>query len=584
LPPTVVVEREEMGVQAIDRFNSALRATADPHVSDHSGVRPLPHGQRGATGPVMPPDEPDSLREYLGVLVRHKIVIAVTTLLTLIAALAYSSSQQPEYQASASVLVTQGGAASILSDVPSLATNNDPARLAATHVNLARLPIVARRTIVAAGLDESAGAFLGRASVTAEPDADILRFSVSDPIGDQAKRLATIYAAQFTKYRNELDLAAIRSTRATITRSLARLADRRQQGSSLYKELSQAAERLDAAEAVQGSAAVVVQPAIGATQVAPTTKRNLALGLVLGLIWGVALAFLIERFDTRVRSREQVETLVALPALGELPKPPDAGGNERRVSMLGRPYGAYAESIRTLRANIEFASVDGAPRTLMVTSAIQAEGKTTVASDLAVAFARSGRKVALVDLDARAPNVGKIFGIEGTFGLVDVVLGREEIERVLTPISWAGVPGARPTVALAGRGRATEAQAEPEPQRGGAQLHVLTLGTRRPHDPADFVGSNAVRQVVGELTETHDLVIIDAPPLIPVSDARSISEYVDAALIVCRLGTVRKPHLRTIRRIVPVLPARVFGVAVTGVPALPGYGYSPPPGEEDGRT
>jgi tyrosine-protein kinase len=299
----------------------------------------------------------------------------------------------------------------------------------------------------------------------------------------------------------------------------------------------------------------------------------------------VALAFLIERFDTRVRSREQVETLVALPALGELPKPPDAGGNERRVSMLGRPYGAYAESIRTLRANIEFASVDGAPRTLMITSAIQAEGKTTVASDLAVAFARSGRKVALVDLDARAPNVGKIFGIEGSFGLVDVVLGREEIERVLIPISWAGVPGARPTVALAGAGRATEGQAEPDPQRGGgAQLHVLTLGTRRPHDPADFVGSNAVRQVVGELTETHDLVIIDAPPLIPVSDARSISEYVDAALIVCRLGTVRKPHLRTIRRIVPVLPARVFGVAVTGVPALPGYGYSPPPGEEDGRA
>ena len=577
-----------MGVQAMDRLNSALRATADPHVPDHSGVRPLPHSQRGATGAMLPPDEPDSLREYLGVLARHKLVIAVTALLTLIAAAAYSTSQQAKYEASASVLVTQGGAASIVSDIPSLATNNDPARIAATHVNLARLPIVARRTVTAAGLNESAGAFLGRASVAAEPDADILRFTVSDPVADQAKRLATIYAAQFTKYRNELDLAAIRSTRATITRSLARLADRGQQDSSLYDELSQAAQRLDAAEAVQGSAAVVVQPAIGATQVAPTTKRNVALGLVLGLIWGVALAFLIERFDTRVRSREQVETLVALPALGELPKPPDPSGKGgRRVSMLGQPYGSYAESIRTLRANIEFASVDGAPRTLMITSAIQSEGKTTVAADLAVAFARSGRKVALVDLDARAPNVGNIFGIEGSFGLVDVVLGRESIDRVLIPISWAGVPGARPTVALASAGRATESQSEADPQRGGAavgQLHVLTLGTRRPHDPADFVGSNAVRQVVDELTETHDLVILDAPPLVPVSDARSISEYVDAALIVCRLGIVRKPHLRTIRRIVPVLPARVFGVAVTGVPALPGYGYPPPPSEEDGRA
>ena len=126
----------------------------------------------------------------------------------------------------------------------------------------------------------------------------------------------------------------------------------------------------------------------------------------------------------------------------------------------------------------------------------------TVASDLAVAFARSGRKVALVDLDARAPNVGKVFGIEGSFGLVDVVLGRENLERVLIPISWAGVPGGRPTVALAGATRGTaEPQPDSDPSRGAAvgQLDVLTLGTRRPHDPADFVGSNAVRQVIADL-------------------------------------------------------------------------------------
>jgi succinoglycan biosynthesis transport protein ExoP len=562
-----------------DRSHSiSLRASADAYPPETGGVRSLPQNQR-MTSSALPPDEPDSLREYLGVLARHKIVIIVSTLLTLIAALAYSTSQAAVYEASASVLVTQGGAASILSDIPSLAPTGDPERLAATHVNLARLPIVARRTVNAAALDESAGEFLGRATVSAEPDADILRFTVGDAVPEQARRLATIYAQQFTRYRNELDLAAIRSTRATITRSLARLAQQGQQGSALYAELRQAVQRLDAAVAVQGSAAVVVQPAISAVQVEPRTKRNVALGIVLGLLWGIALAFLIERFDTRVRSREQVEALVGLPALGEIPQPPASSGQGRRVSMLNQPYGPYAESVRKLRANLEFASVDVAPRTLMVTSAVQGEGKTTLASDLAVAFARSGRKVALCDLDARAPNVARIFGVDGAAGLVDVVMGRESLERALVSISWAGVPGARPTIALAASARTAEFGDVVDTTRGApvvGQLDVLTLGSRRPHDPADFVGSSSVRQVIDSLTASHELVIVDTAPLIPVSDARGVSEYVDAALIVCGLGTVRKPHLRTIRRLVPSLPTRVFGVAVTGAPATPGYGYEPP--------
>jgi Mrp family chromosome partitioning ATPase len=347
----------------------------------------------------------------------------------------------------------------------------------------------------------------------------------------------------------------------------------------VYRELQQAAQRLDAAEAAQGSAAVLVQPAISAAQVGPRVKRNVGLALVLGLFWGVALAFLIERFDTRVRSREQIEALVGLTALGELPRPPSTG-KARQVSMLGQPYGPYAESVRKLRANLEFASIDSAPTTLMVTSAVQGEGKTTVACDLAVAFARSGRKVALCDLDARAPAVGKMFGIETSLGLVDVVMGRQSLEESLVPISWAGVPGARPTIALAAAATSRASVLEPgdiaDPQGNPVvgKLNVLTVGSRQPHDPADFVGSNAVRQVIESLTHSHELVIIDTPPLVPVSDGRTVSEYVESALIVCGIGRVRKPHLRTIRRLLPMIPTRVYGLAVTGVEAGPSYGYA----------
>ena len=563
-----------------------LRASANVDPPHEHGRRPLPRSSR-ALDTEMPAEQPDSLREYLGVVRRHKLVVLACAFVTSLAALVYSIAQDPLYQASAAVLITSGGGAgSILSDIPGLAPTNDPERLAATNVNLARLPIVARQTIKSAGLEESAVAFLGRSSVSAETDADILRFSVNDLNRGEATRLATIYARQFALYRNGLDLQAIRSTRATINRTLARVAQQGQSASALYSELTAAVRRLDAAEAVHGSAAVFIQPATSAPQVRPRTKRNVALGLVVGLLYGFALAFLIERLDTRVRTPAQIEAVVGLPSLGELPMPPDLSKYRRRVAMLYLPHGPYAESVRKLRANLEFASVDGGPRSLMVTSAVPGEGKTTVAADLAVAFARSGKNVALCSLDAHAPGLDRSLGLDTRPGLVDVVLGHESLDRALVSISWSTHPGIEPAVTLAA---ASERHAVGDviinPSKGPVQegrLNVLPFGSRKPHDPGDFVGSTSVRQLVDELAETHDLVIVDTAPLLPVSDARVVSEYVDSALIVCGLKMTRKQNLRSVRRLVSVLPTRVFGVVVTGVPPMSGYGaYS---GQEWGEV
>lgn len=548
-------------------------------------LRP-PRASRVAPAPDLQPiGEPDSLREYLGVLARHKVLITLSALLTTLAALVYSAVQSPLYEASSSVLVTQGGAGSALSEIPGFASTSDPERQAATHLTLARLPLVAQRTIDAADLRESSGVFLGRSAVVTEPDADILHFSVRDGTSDEAQRLATIYAQQFTRYRNELDLKALQATRAAVSRTLAKLSQQGQQGSLLYRELTQDLRRLDAAKAVRGSAAIVVQPAAGTSQVQPQPKRNAALGLVLGLLYGVGIAFLVERFDTRVRTAEQIESLVDLRILGELPPPPQTSPQGRDVSMLHRPHGPYAESVRKLRANLEFAGLGVDLRTLMVTSAVAGEGKTTVAADLAAAFARSGRSVALCDLDARAPTLDRALGLDTQRGLVDVATGRDSLDSVLVEISWAGIPGRVPSIytAHAVADASSEAQAAARGDAGGKSglLHVLTLGSRRPHDPADFVGSSSVRQVVESLAETHDVVIVDTAPLLPVSDAWLISEYVDAALIVSGLATVRKPQLRTIRRMAVTFPTRIVGVVVTGTARVAGAAYGSDVAEAD---
>jgi Mrp family chromosome partitioning ATPase len=371
-------------------------------------------------------------------------------------------------------------------------------------------------------------------------------------------------------------------------KTLAQLSSQGQQGSALYQQLNQDLRRLNAAEALQGSAAVLVQPAIDGTQVRPQTKRNVALGLILGLIYGLGLAFLIERFDTRVRTAEQVESSLGMLALGELPEPPKS--KDGRSSMLNSPHGPYAEGVRKLRANFEFVSGDAPPRTLMVTSAVQGEGKTTVAVDLAVALARSGKNVALVDLDARAPRLGVAVGLDQRLrrGLADVVIDGDQLDRVLVTVAWSSAPDPALPEAPGERvalerwnpsGTRTErrvAAAGASSSSFGAEaghLDVLTFGSRRPADPGDFVGSGAVRRVVDELAADHDIVIIDTPPLLPVSDARAISEYVDAALIVCGLRTSRRRNMRTLRKLLAVLPTAVLGVVVTGTPPIPGYGY-----------
>ena len=557
--------------------------------SEHA---PIPG--RTSTGPRVADQGPasdgsDGLREYLAVIGRHKLAVVLSVVVTTTAALLYSVNQSPLFESSASVLVTSGGAASVLSDIPGISSSTDPTRFAATQVGLARLPEVARRTVAAAGLKESAGAFLGRSSVAPQSEADILQFTVSDGLSDRVAGLATTYARQFTGYRNELDVQAIRSTRASVAQTLAQLARQGQQRSALYAQLSQDLRRLDAAEALKGSAAVLVQPAVGATQVRPQTKRNVALGLILGLIYGLGLAFLIERFDTRVRSAEQVEESLGMRALGELPEPPKS--KDGRSSMLNLPHGPYAEGVRTLRANFEFVTGGSPPRTLMVTSAVAGEGKTTVAVDLAVALARSGRSVALCDLDARAPRLGGALGLDQRLrrGLADVVIDGDQLDRVLVPVSWSTAPqqlesemsgdhvvpqrwkpvGSKSEKRVATTAAsATSVGAEEE-----GRLNVLTFGSRRPSDPGDFVGSSAVRRVIEQLAATHDVVIIDTPPLLPVSDARAISEHVEAALIVCGLKTTRRRNLRSLRKILAILPAPVLGVVVTGVSPIPGYGY-----------
>ena len=183
---------------------------------------------------------------------------------------------------------------------------------------------------------------------------------------------------------------------------------------ALYSSLVDRQQTLQSMQALQPSVASVLRQADGAVLTQPKTVRNGALGLVVGLVLGLGLAFLREALETRVRTTEEVSArLGGLPLLGRLPRPPKRLRRSGKLVMLEDPASAQAEAFRMLRANLDFMTLDRDARTIMITSALEQEGKSTTVANLAVAFARAGKRVALVDLDLRRPVLARFFDLEG---------------------------------------------------------------------------------------------------------------------------------------------------------------------------
>lgn len=464
-----------------------------------------------------------------------------------LAAVLYSLSQEHVYQARAQVLLSSEDPVERV--LPSRAERQNADELdrnSASQAEVAESPALVRKVLRRAGAraDGVAG-LLDDTEVEAQPGSDLLTFTVEDESRARARALANIYAAEYIRFRKREWDASVAAALSQVDARLAELAEQ-PPDSPLVAELNEARRRLETVAALRRTGASLVEGAREAEQVQPRPVRNGLIGLAVGLALGIALAFTRNLLDRRVRSAEAVAAALDLPLFARLP-----GRGRRRSSelpLVHEPEGPRADAYRTLMYRLEIANRGRRAQVIMVTSAVQEEGKTTTAANLALAFARAGERCALVELDLWRPALSRLLGMDSPVGLSDILLERTTLGHVLVRADLAGA----------------------EPGEGGGNgagplagaLHVLPAGAVPAH-PSDLIGLPALTDVIAALRVREDVVILDAPPLAQGGDGIALAAKADALLIVSRLGSVRREALTELRRRLDEIPTPALGVAVT---------------------
>lgn len=266
-----------------------------------------------------------------------------------------------------------------------------------------------------------------------------------------------------------------------------------------------------------------------AKAVSPVPSRNLALGIGLGLLVGLAVSGLRELLDRRFRSVEELVTASGLTLLGVVPADRSFGSSADVI--VDAPQSLPAERFRQIRTNLRYAAVDSPPRTIAVVSSVPSEGKSLSAINLASALAQGDAKVILMDADLRRPSAAKYLGLETKPGLTEVLLGDQTYEDVLR-------------------------------EKDG--LSVLPSGTIPPN-PADLLASHQMRTLLAEDLAKADFVVIDCPPLLPVTDAATLAAQVDAVVFVVGMDRASRDDVRRSIEMLRAVDARVLGVIANRV-------------------
>jgi capsular exopolysaccharide synthesis family protein len=436
----------------------------------------------------------------------------------------------------------------------------DPARRIATEVEVMKSEPV--RAAVRAAL----GPPVPAASVSAVGSSDVIEIRAQSTSRSRAAAMASAYATSYLEYRRSQSLGDLAQAEQKIQARIsdfqaqidaldiaARAGNTQSTGTSASRDtlVTQQAlfkQRLDElrvdAELKTGGAQIVTKGLAPTTKVKPTTAKNGVLALVLGSILGVGLAFMLEFLDDSIRTKDDLERWAdGTPVLGLLPvvayrKDVD---NPHLVTLADMTSPS-AEAYRSLRTSLQFLGVARAPRVFQITSANPREGKTTTTANLGVVLAQAGQRVVMVDCDLRRPRLHGFAGLSNQRGFTSAFVGDLPLSEVIRPV--------------------------PEVER----LFVLASGALPPNQ-SELLASRRTAEIFAELQETFDVVLVDCPPVLPVTDASVLSAWVDATIVVVTAGSTPRSDLRRALELLRQVDAPVVGLVLNQVQAVDSYGY-----------
>jgi capsular exopolysaccharide synthesis family protein len=488
-----------------------------------------------------------TLRSYALLVRRRKWWVIGLTLLGLAASLAISFNQQKQYSASAQVLVqasSQSGA---------LGASLQP--VTATEVQT-MLQLVTSAPVTAAVQRKLGGAPSVSAAEVAQTNVIAITAVSASPA--QAARIANVYAAAFVTDQKSVELNSLTTTEAQLRAQIRTIAKQLKQlkgtpgttseQTALVNQQAVLSEQLTQMQvnsnAETNSLAMVTPASPPQSPSSPKPTEDGLLGLVGGLILGLAAAFLRESLDDAVASKETAEEFGGATVLAAVPMVTSWKKRDRPlVVSLARPMSPATEAYRSLRTSLQFARQESDLRTILVTSPAAAEGKTSTLSNLGAIFAQAGHRVVLVSCDLRKPRLGQFFGLDERLGLTTAILGEQPVEELI--------------------------QAVP----GDDNLWLLGSG-QMPPNPAELLNGKRIQEVFGKLRKLFDLVLIDSPPVLPVTDAVILAKDADATLLVVAAGRTSQGDLQRSAEKLAQVNARVVGLVLNETSKqTSGYGY-----------
>ncbi len=486
-----------------------------------------------------------TLRSYIGLVRRRKWWIAAAALLGLAASLGLSLTQARQYSATAQLLVQPAG---------STAFGVAPAAVTPTDVQ------TDLQLVTSAPVQRKVSAILGgnpSISATEVAQTNVIAVTAISSSPPRAALIANTYAQAFVKDQQgaaitssaaaEIALKAQIKGLGTQIKSLSRNGSTAEQ-TALQNQQAVLREQL-AQMQVSGAAGntggvEVVAPAQAPTSPSsPKPVQDGLLGLAAGLILGLGFAFLRDSLDDALSSKEAAEQLSGAPVLAMVPMV--AAWKKRDqplVVSVSHPLSPAAESYRSLRTSLQFVRQERPLRTLVVTSPAAAEGKTSTVANLGAVFAQAGERVVLVSCDLRRPRLAEFFGLDEQIGLTTVLLGEQSLADVVQPVS------------------------------GHETLWLLGAG-RVPANPAELLNGPAARELFAALRAEFDLVLIDSPPVLPVTDAAVLSKDADGTLMVVAAGQTKRVDLRRAAEKLAQVNAPMVGTVLNEVTRQTGYGY-----------